>query len=183
MRRSWRAWVVRRGLRTKSAVRVVGASMAEANGARNASSPYPRRLGAAAADGVEAEDADGRINRSICTDLLRPRNRFRKRCRILAPRCSKNALKTRLVNSRIRIHANREFRVCRSARASSSSPSFGLCLPYPRPTGDLPALIAHELLGHGGHWEVFGKPSGEPWAWKVQNMYHRNVGQPERCGN
>jgi RHS repeat-associated protein len=67
--------------------------------------------------------------------------------------------------------------------AYASVTVFGLCLPYPRTHGDLPALIAHELLGHGGHREVFGTPSGEPWARKVQNMYHRNVGQPERCGN
>ena len=55
----------------------------------------------------------------------------------------------------------------------------GLC--HRKVNATLPAFITHELLGHGLHWEMYGRRSSQQYAVDVQNRYHRAVGEAQRC--
>jgi RHS repeat-associated protein len=69
-----------------------------------------------------------------------------------------------------------------------ATPLWGLCIPKTGPPSNA-AFVAHELLGHlyGQYliWKRTGMPAptGERYARAWENLYHRAVGEPIRCGD
>jgi uncharacterized protein RhaS with RHS repeats len=51
----------------------------------------------------------------------------------------------------------------------------------PKVTETLPAVIAHELLGHGWQYYLHGDPYDQKAAIQAENIYHREHGESERC--
>ncbi len=61
---------------------------------------------------------------------------------------------------------------------------WGRLIPW-SPHYDLPGLVVHELIGHGAQLRIPGitrnASHSKPGFWDNENVYHRNMGQPEAC--